>query len=131
MLREITQKEALKRVAQGKEVKALVPAVKEGDWTDLYPVILSDLLEGMRFLVDEETEKEVTEDPAEKAAPEPENTTKPSKKANQGKRIKLDEGKIKALHDAGWSNMKIADEMGVSDVTISKRLKEMEERDRK
>lgn len=36
---------------------------------------------------------------------------------------KLDIGKIKALHEAGWSIKQIADEMGVSYQTIYQRMK--------
>ena len=48
---------------------------------------------------------------------------KPKKKVS-GNRIELDLGKIAALHNAGWSNRKIAEEMHVSDVTIANRLEE-------
>lgn len=34
-----------------------------------------------------------------------------------------------ALHKAGWSNVKIADELGISDVTVGKYLKQMEGQD--
>ncbi len=43
------------------------------------------------------------------------------------RRKDLDMGKIKALHDAGWTIAKIADEMHTSSATISKMLKEVEE----
>lgn len=36
-------------------------------------------------------------------------------------------GKVRALKAAGWPNTKIAEEMGVSDVTIAKRIKEEEQ----
>ena len=36
----------------------------------------------------------------------------------------FDEGKMKALHRAGWSIHKIADEMGVEDEEIRRRLNE-------
>lgn len=62
-------------------------------------------------------------------APEP----KPSKLISEAehkriskyKKKELDVGKVKALHDAGWSLPKIADEMGVSVPTIRTRLREM------
>ena len=50
-------------------------------------------------------------------------TAKPKKTVNSRK-IELDLGKIAALHNAGWSLRKIADEMHVSDVTIKNRLDE-------
>ena len=39
----------------------------------------------------------------------------------------MDTGKIRALHNAGWSIPKIADEMNVSAVTISKYIQKMKE----
>ena len=47
------------------------------------------------------------------------------------KRPPLDNGKIKALRDAGWTLKQIAEEMGVTDMTISNRLKEMYKNDEK
>ena len=50
-------------------------------------------------------------------------TAKP-KKATNSRKLDLDLGKIAALHNAGWTNQKIADEMGVSSVTIGNRMQE-------
>lgn len=50
-------------------------------------------------------------------------TAKP-KVAKNSRKLDLDLGKIAALHNAGWTNRKIAEEMKVSDVTISNRLQE-------
>ena len=41
------------------------------------------------------------------------------------KRKTLDWGKIQALHDAGWSHAKIADEMGATTGTISSGLSKL------
>jgi len=62
-------------------------------------------------------EPEAVEDPVEE---EPE----PVKKAPQKKSV--DKGKVGALSKAGWSNTKIADEMGVSSERIRQILKELE-----
>lgn len=35
------------------------------------------------------------------------------------KRRRIDYGKIMALHDAGWNNAKIADEMGMSKASVA------------
>ena len=43
------------------------------------------------------------------------------------KRKRIDRGKVRALHDAGWSNVKIADEMGCAESSISMILKEYNE----
>lgn len=42
------------------------------------------------------------------------------------KRVSVDWGKAKALRKAGWSYDKIGDELGISGVTVSAHLKEME-----
>lgn len=61
--------------------------------------------------------------PAEpKAAPA--DKPKEPKAPKKTTRKELDMGKVKALRDAHWSLEKIADEMGVSPMTISNRLKE-------
>lgn len=40
-------------------------------------------------------------------------------------RKQIDTGKIMALHNAGWTNAKIADEMGLSAVTVGKYVKKL------
>ena len=54
----------------------------------------------------------------EKQSPPP---AEPEKKSG---RKKIDRGKVLALHRAGWSNKKIADEMACSEASISIILKE-------
>lgn len=54
----------------------------------------------------------------EKQSPPP---AEPEKKSG---RKKIDRGKVMALHRAGWSNKKIADEMACSEASISIILKE-------
>lgn len=49
--------------------------------------------------------------------PEPESEKKSGRK-------KIDRGKVMALHRAGWSNKKIADEMACSEASVSMILKE-------
>lgn len=44
---------------------------------------------------------------------------KNSKPAASGSKKKLDHGKIQALHNAGWSHAKIADEMGCTTGTVA------------
>ena len=53
----------------------------------------------------------------------------PKKKLQKGTggKKKIDTGKLLALHKAGWSNAKIANELGVSDVTVGKYLKQLTE----
>lgn len=54
----------------------------------------------------------------EKQSPPP---AEPEKKSG---RKKIDRGKVLALHRAGWSNKKIADEMACSEASVSIILKE-------
>ena len=58
-------------------------------------------------------------------------TAPPRKKPAKGTSGKkpIDTGKLLALHKAGWSNVKIADELGISDVTVGKYLKRAEEKE--
>lgn len=58
--------------------------------------------------------------PEAKPAAEP----KPEPKKKAKRKTNLDLGKIAALHRAGWSNVKIADELGCSAPTIANHLKE-------
>lgn len=53
------------------------------------------------------------------------------KKTEVRKRKKVDVGKIGALHKAGWSGAKIADEMGLSDKQVYYYLKKVEANDGK
>ena len=61
-------------------------------------------------------------------------TVVPAKKKSDGKTKKkpkkkqekaFDMGKLRALHEGGWSVAKIVDEMGVSQQTIYNKLKEL------
>lgn len=60
------------------------------------------------------------EEPAEKEKQSPPRA-EPEKKSG---RKKIDRGKVMALHRAGWSNKKIADEMACSEASVSMILKE-------
>ena len=132
MLKQITEKEALEMYIEGTDVKILAPMVNNPDWLKYEAGLLSRLLDGIIYLTDEEEEKEVVfEEPI--AIPEPEEEEQepepdPEPRANKFGKLNLDEGKIAALHRAGWTNEKIADEMHTTGVTIGKRLKAMKER---
>lgn len=124
MLRQVDLKRALELMTAGERVKILCPGVLSDDWTGVSPGYLNDYLDGMIFFEDV-TVTDVTHEPApdpEEGEPLPESETvsEPPKK-----RKDIDMGKIRALHNAGWSQQAIADEMGVSAPTIKKRLEEM------
>lgn len=55
----------------------------------------------------------------------PKNDKKGKKRKSTGAKVALDDGKIMALHRAGWSQAKIAEELGVSAATINRRIKEI------
>ena len=62
--------------------------------------------------------------------PVPETEPKPEKVKKQSPPKKtIDRGKVKALHEAGWSNTKIADEMTCSAWSVRMILKELREQE--
>ena len=77
---------------------------------------------------DPEPESEtVTEDiplPAMEEPVEEEKQSPPAEPEKKSGRKKIDRGTVMALHRAGWSNKKIADEMACSEASISIILKE-------
>jgi len=64
---------------------------------------------------------------------QPERPEKPVKKdaPKVGKKKPLDEGKLLALRNAGWSFEKIADELGCATQTIINRYKELTKEEKK
>lgn len=67
-------------------------------------------------------DKEVEDPKAELC--EPKDKLQEPKKAKRKRRVVVDLGKVQALHKAGWSYEKIAEEIGCSVATIMARLKE-------
>ena len=64
--------------------------------------------------------------------PVPETEAKPEKvKKPPSTKKAIDRGKVKVLHEAGWSNAKIADEMKCSAWSVSMILKELREQEEK
>lgn len=55
------------------------------------------------------------------------NSTPPERREPKQKQKTVDSGKLYALHDAGWGRKMIADELGVSEQTVSNYLKKREE----
>ena len=133
MLKQITEKEALAAYTKGKDIKVLVPptCIKEPEWEDYEATLLSRLLDGIVYLADEEEKEEAVpaeSDPDPEPEPDPEEPKESETPTSKYAPKNLDNGKIAALHRAGWSNEKIADEMGVTGVTIGNRIKKMRER---
>ena len=62
--------------------------------------------------------------PAMEEAEEEKQSPPPAEPEKKSGRKKIDRGKVLALHRAGWSNKKIADEMACSEASVSMILKE-------
>ena len=75
----------------------------------------------------EPEEPEEAESGSEEAAPEPEEPKMVKPKGWSREKKDIDMGKLGALRRAGWSVHKIADEFGVSDSVIRRRLQEVGE----
>ena len=143
MLRQISLDEAIDRYKAGIDTKCLCPDTEGGEWSDMYPTTLLDILHDVVFLVDD-AEEPVTESEAEKEPEqEPEDDEMPVelklkmpvklKKARKpGTPVQLDEGRIIALRTANppRSYKWIAEDMGVSEATIFNRCKKLAEEGR-
>lgn len=101
---------------RGNEIKYLIRAERKNGVEDLEKArkYLSWEIESKKSTGGGTAREEIA--PSE-AKPE---SAKPKKKKDQ-----FDMGKLQALHEGGWSVAKIADEMGVSQVTIYSKLKEL------
>lgn len=140
MLKQISLDEAIDRYKAGIDTKCLCPDTEGGEWSDMYPTTLKDILHDIVFLAD------VEEEPVPVPAPEPEPEdddempeelklkmpikTKEARKP--GTPVKLDEGRIIALRTANppRSYKWIAEDMGVSEATIFNRCKKLAEEGR-
>ena len=92
---------------------------------------MSRLLEGTVYLADEEEKEEAVpaeSEPDPEPEPDPEEPKESETPTSKYAPKNLDNGKIAALHRAGWSNEKIADELRTTGVTIGNRIKKMKER---
>lgn len=131
MLREIPKGQVLKAIAEGGQVYSValvssnIAAPAPFNLTAAINEIMNDS-EEMRFLLD------APEDKAPDLLPfppkdEPAAIPPPMKKTGKrgGSRKQVDTGKIMALHSAGWSNAKIADEMRLSAATVGKYIKQL------
>lgn len=76
----------------------------------------STCMEGISDYITNPGKNEKAEIPTKK---EPAETAPPAKKPAQNR---IDYGKIMALKNAGWSNIKIADEMGMTNVAVAQAI---------
>ena len=77
---------------------------------------IGDYVEACREEQEEWAEERPKKEPEPKAEAKP--TPPPKSPAGQGRKRKLDTGKMTALRNAGWSYEKIADEIGCSAGTV-------------
>lgn len=131
MLHEVELKRAIQAYLEGHEVKAILPTNDYYDKVVPFHVLFDEI----RFLVDRSPaviNKEF--DDAFQNPPNTEGTASGSSGsgiepsadgADAGaKRKTIDRGKVMALHRAGWTNRKIADEMRVHESTVSRVIKD-------
>lgn len=119
-VKQIDIKTALELAAKGKEVLVMAPITTDPEkWIDYEPNTLGHMLEGCLFFrrepameVDQvgSTGQTIEIGPAEPGNAQPDPPPPTGKKAKKT----VDVGKLIALHNAGWSVAKIADELGVS-----------------
>ncbi len=120
-VKQIDEKTALELAAKGKEVLVMAPITTDPEkWIDYEPSTLGHMLEGCMFFrrepaMEVESAGQTIEfDPAEPENAQPDPPPPTGKKAKKT----VDVGKLIALHNAGWSVAKIADELGVSTRTV-------------
>lgn len=125
MLKEVSEKEALKAYQEGKDVLLVEGISKDKDRNPL-AFDLTQLFKGKHFLIEDEAEptQEPESEPEPKQAPEQQDSVS---EENQNRR-RVNVGKIKALHNAGWTNKAIADEMGINLMTVGKYVKQFSEK---
>lgn len=129
---QVTKEEYENLIRDQHTVELLTGYVQEQSWMiDSTICLLLGIQKSERELPpgwDPEPESEtVTEDIPLPAMEEPVEEEKQSPHAEPEKksgRKKIDRGKVLALHRAGWSNKKIADEMACSEASVSMILKE-------
>ena len=130
---QVTKDEYENLIRDQHTVELLTGYVQEQSWMiDSTICLLLGIQKSERELPpgwDPEPESEtVTEDiplPAmEEPVEEEKQSPPPAEPEKKSGRKKIDRGKVMALHRAGWSNKKIADEMACSEALISIILKE-------
>ena len=116
MLKQIALVDAVKRVINGHRVYIMFEIDPQ--------TTIEDLGFADGFLIEEEDPQPELE-PKPKAEPKakPKPKTEPKKSGPSG----IDHGKLIALHKAGWSIEKIADEMGCTTTTVRNHIRQEEQ----
>lgn len=123
-VKQIDAKTALELAVKGKDVLVMVPGEKDSGWEDMTPDTLQHMLDGCLFFRKEPAIEVdlVGEEPQQKVAGGNDQSPDP---APAGKRKKIDTGKLRALHKAGWPVAKIAEELRVSERAVYSHLQKM------
>lgn len=125
-IKQVDEKTALELAAKGKEVLVMVPGGKDSGWEDMMSDSLGHMLEGCMFFRREPAMEAGQIEPAgrtiEFGPAEPGNAQPDSPPTGKKAKKTVDVGKLIALHNAGWSVAKIADELKVSVQTVYKYL---------
>ena len=111
MLKQIALVDAVKRVINGHRVYIMFEIDPQ--------TTIEDLGFADGFLIEEEN-------PQPEAKPEAEHKPKAESKKKGGP-AGIDHGKLIALHKAGWSIEKIADEMGCTTTTVRSHIRQEEQ----
>lgn len=109
MLKQIALVDAVKRVINGHRVYIMFEIDPQ--------TTIEDLGFADGFLIEEE-------DPQPEPKTKPEPKAKPKAEPKKSGPSGIDHGKLIALHKAGWSTAKIADELGCSSQTVLNHIKQ-------
>ena len=120
MLKQIALVDAVKRVINGHRVYIMFEIDPQ--------TTIEDLGFADGFLIEEEDpQPEAKPEPDHKPKTEPKVKTKPKAEPKKSGPAGIDHGKLIALHKAGWSIEKIADEMGCTTTTVRNHIRQEEQ----
>ena len=120
MLKQIALVDAVKRVINGHRVYIMFEIDPQ--------TTIEDLGFADGFLIEEEDpQPEAKPEPEHKPKTEPKAKTKPKAEPKKSGPAGIDHGKLIALHKAGWSIEKIADEMGCTTTTVRNHIRQEEQ----
>lgn len=114
MLKQIALVDAVKRVINGHRVYIMFEIDPQ--------TTIEDLGFADGFLIEEEDPQ-----PDPKPEPKAQPKTKPKAEPKKPGPYGIDHGKLIALHKAGWSIEKIADEMGCTTTTVRNHIRQEEQ----
>lgn len=120
-VKQIDFDEAMRLAGNGMEIKTLVPTGPGSGWESFEPDTLQNMLADVLFF---RTEPAMENSSLEEVQPAKKKPAVPVKKKPAKK---VDAGKIIALHKAGWTGKAIADELKISEATVSTYIKKLQE----